>query len=186
MTTPTDSFKNCAAPQTRPSAQAPDFDAPGFRRMLGQFATGVTVITTRAPNGAFIGITASSFNSLSLTPPLILWSLATRSASLDVFRGNSHYVVNILGASQLHLCRHFSSAAGDRFANIDYHLSDSGTPVLDGAIAWFECHNRSRYDEGDHVIFVGEVERCGAPANAGANDPLVFHGGAFHTIQSIA
>jgi len=166
-------------------ATPPNFDVAAFRRALGQFATGVTVITTRAPSGALIGITASSFNSVSLDPPLVLWSLATKSASMPVFRGNSHYVVNVLAASQLELCKRFATVKGDRFAGVSHAAGDSGMPVLDGAIAWFECHNRSRYDEGDHVIFVGEVERCGVHPDAEQVAPLVFHGGAFHALTGL-
>src|ERR1700749_4809688 len=100
----------CTA-QTCPMIRAkqPNFDATAFRRALGQFATGVTVITTRTPSGQPIGITASSFNSVSLDPPLVLWSLATKSASMPVFRSNSHYVVNILSESQLDLCQRFAT-----------------------------------------------------------------------------
>ncbi|MDE1183138.1 flavin reductase family protein [Paraburkholderia sp.] len=166
-------------------ASPPDFDPAAFKRALGQFATGVTVITTRAPSGQLIGITASSFNSVSLTPPLVLWSLATRSASMPVFQTNSHYVINVLGASQLDLCKRFSTVKGDRFAGVSHAEGASGMPVLDGAIAWFECHNRSRYEEGDHVIFVGEVERCGVGDPNGNNDPLVFQNGQFHGLTSL-
>ncbi|WP_395067021.1 flavin reductase family protein [Paraburkholderia silvatlantica] len=166
-------------------ASPPNFDDGAFRRALGQFATGVTVITTRAPDGALIGITASSFNSVSLNPPLVLWSLATRSASMPVFRSNSHYVINVLAASQLDLCKRFATVKGDRFEGVSHAAGDTGMPVLDGAIAWFECHNRSRYDEGDHVIFVGEVERCGVREDGTEASPLVFHGGAFHRLQSL-
>ncbi|TCW82009.1 flavin reductase [Burkholderia sp. SRS-46] len=166
-------------------ATPPNFDAAAFRQALGQFATGVTVITTRAPSGQLIGITASSFNSVSLDPPLVLWSLAHKSASMPVFRGNSHYVVNVLAASQLELCKRFATFKGDRFEGIAHAEGNSGMPVLDGAIAWFECHNRSRYDEGDHVIFVGEVERCGVHPDAGTAAPLVFHGGAFHGLTRL-
>ncbi|MDR5814396.1 MULTISPECIES: flavin reductase family protein [unclassified Caballeronia] len=163
-------------------AKAPNFDPSAFRTALGQFATGVTVITTLTPSGQPIGITASSFNSVSLDPPLVLWSLATRSASMAVFRSNSHYVVNVLAASQLDLCRRFATVKGDRFAGVSHAAGDSGMPVLDGAIAWFECHNRSRYDEGDHVIFVGEVERCGVREDGDPAAPLVFQAGGFHTL----
>lgn len=163
-------------------ASPPNFDQDAFRRALSQFATGVTVITTRAPSGQLIGITASSFNSVSMTPPLVLWSLATRSASMPVFRENSHYVVNVLAASQLDLCKRFATVKGDRFEGVSHAAGDSGMPVLDGAIAWFECHNRSRYEEGDHVIFVGEVERCGFTGQTGETRPLVFQNGNFHSL----
>ena len=164
-------------------AAEPNFDVPAFRRALAAFATGVTVVTTRAPSGQMIGITASSFNSVSLAPPLVLWSLATASASMEVFRGNSHYVINVLAASQLDLCRRFATAKGDRFSGVSHQPGDTGMPILEGALAWFECHNRSRYDEGDHVIFVGEVERCGIGDTAAG--PLVFHEGRFHTIHRV-
>jgi flavin reductase (DIM6/NTAB) family NADH-FMN oxidoreductase RutF len=166
-------------------AKEPNFDPKEFRAALGQFATGVTVITTRTDSGQLIGITASSFNSVSLDPPLVLWSLATKSASMPVFRANSHYVVNVLAASQIELCKRFATLKGDRFAGVSHAAGDSGMPVLDGAIAWFECHNRSRYDEGDHVIFVGEVERCGVHEDAAGMQPLVFQNGAFHGLDPI-
>jgi flavin reductase (DIM6/NTAB) family NADH-FMN oxidoreductase RutF len=169
---------------TTRKAASPDFDALHFRRTLSQFATGVTVITTRAGGTAgaeapFVGITASSFNSVSVDPPLILWSMATRANSLPMFRDGSHYIVNVLAASQLDLCQRFATLKGDRFAGVDYRLSANGLPILSNALAWFECHNRSRYDEGDHVIFVGEVERCGVHDASGK--PLVFQGGEFST-----
>lgn len=169
----------------RGEAAAPDFDARHFRRALSQFATGVTVITTRAnqqsPDDApFIGVTASSFNSVSLDPPLVLWSMATSANSLPMFRGGSHYIVNVLAATQLDLCQRFATLKGDRFAGVDYRLSETGLPILGNALAWFECHNRSRYDEGDHVIFVGEVERCGIREGGGL--PLIFQSGDFSTI----
>ncbi len=164
------------------TASPPNFDQDAFRRALSQFATGVTVITTRAPSGQLIGITASSFNSVSMAPPLVLWSLAIRSASMPVFRDNSHYVVNVLAASQLDLCKRFATVKGDRFEGVSHAAGDTGMPVLDGALAWFECHNRSRYEEGDHVIFVGEVERCGFVDPAGETQPLVFQNGNFHAL----
>ncbi|WP_076593507.1 flavin reductase family protein [Herminiimonas arsenitoxidans] len=153
----------------------PTLDARHFRDALSQFATGVTIITTRLEDGSFLGLTASSFNSVSLTPPLVLWSLGQAAKSLPVFTGNSHYVINILAADQAALAIQFSKPSKDRFAGVDFTLSPTGLPILSGVAAWFECHNRSRYPEGDHVIFVGEVECCDVRAQA----PLVFHGGRF-------
>lgn len=163
----------------------PALDSLQLRAAFGQFPTGVTVITTCAADGRKVGLTANSFSSLSLDPPLVLWSLAHKSASTPVFRGNSHYVVNVLAASQLDLCKRFSTYKGDRFEGIAHAAGNSGMPVLDGALAWFECHNRSRYDEGDHVIFVGEVERCGVRAESDTAPPLVFHGGGFHGLTPL-
>jgi flavin reductase (DIM6/NTAB) family NADH-FMN oxidoreductase RutF len=154
-------------------------DQRHFRRALSQFATGVTVITTRLEDGRFFGLTASSFNSVSLDPPLVLWSLAQSATSLPLFTGNTHYVVNILAADQAALAERFAQRIDNRFDGVEYSLSHTGLPILKGAAAWFECHNRSRYPEGDHVIFVGEVERCGGPPPRQAREALVFHNGQF-------
>jgi flavin reductase (DIM6/NTAB) family NADH-FMN oxidoreductase RutF len=158
-----------------PNAGPPEFDTRHFRNALSQFATGVTVITTRLPDGTFLGLTASSFNSVSLDPPLVLWSLSQNASSLPVFTGNSHYVINVLAGNQAALAERFAMRIDNRFDGVEFVLSHTGLPILKGVAAWFECHNRSRYPEGDHVIFVGEVERCDlAPQSA-----LVFHNGKF-------
>ena len=163
-----------------PRAAVRDFDAAQFRKALSQFATGVTVITTRLADGTFRGLTASSFNSVSLDPPLVLWSLGNGANSLPIFSGNSHYVINVLNADQAHLATLFSRRSDNPFEQVDYELSRTGQPILSGVSAWFECHNRSRYPEGDHVIFVGEVEDC-----AVAPQPsLIFHAGQFGSTQT--
>jgi flavin reductase (DIM6/NTAB) family NADH-FMN oxidoreductase RutF len=152
---------------------APEFDVAHFRQALSQFATGVTVITTRVDNGGFVGLTASSFNSVSLSPPLVLWSLSNEASTLAAFTDNSHYVINVLSAGQAHLAEQFARRGVNRFQGVEFTLSRTGLPILKGVSAWFECHNRSRYPEGDHVIFVGEVEQCDVTPQPG----LVFHGG---------
>ncbi|MCG2586420.1 flavin reductase family protein [Massilia sp. TS11] len=158
-----------------PRATEPSFDSVQFRRALGQFATGVTVITTRLADGSYRGLTASSFNSVSLTPPLVLWSLGAAANSLPIFSGNSHYVINVLSAEQAHLAERFARRSDNPFGDLAFRLSRTGLPIIEGAAAWFECHNRSQYPEGDHVIFVGEVEACGY-----ASQPaLLFHNGQF-------
>ncbi len=155
-------------------------DPTHFRQALSQFATGVTIITTRLEDGQFFGMTASSFNSVSLEPPLVLWSLSQKASSMPLFTANSHYVINVLAAGQEALAERFAQRHDDRFEGVGYMLSNTGLPILNGAAAWFECHNRSRYPEGDHVIFVGEVERC----DLRAQPALVFHGGNF--VQTVA
>ncbi len=162
-----------------PRAESREFDSLHFRQALSQFATGVTVITTRLEDGSFRGLTASSFNSVSLDPPLVLWSLGTAANSLPIFSGNSHYVINVLNADQAYLAKLFSRRTDDPWDGVEYELSRTGMPILKGAIAWFECHNRSRYPEGDHVIFVGEVEECAFAPQA----PLIFHGGQFGKLK---
>lgn len=159
-------------------AQPPSFTTDEFRAALGMFATGVTIVTTRSASGSLIGLTASSFNTVSLEPPLVLWSLSRNAASMPALRTGSHYAINILAADQMELAQRFATKDVDRWAEVDFSAGAGGAPVLAGAAASFECFNRSRYDEGDHVIFVGEVERCTHRPGA---SPLLFHGGRFYT-----
>ncbi len=159
-------------------AQPPSFSAQEFRAALGMFATGVTIVTARAADGQVIGLTANSFNSVSLAPPLVLWSLSRAAASMAVFSAGSHYAINILAADQKLLAEKFAVKGGDRWNGVAFTRGCGDAPLLTGAAAVFECFNRSRYEEGDHVIFVGEVERVSWRAGAA---PLLFHGGRFYT-----
>jgi flavin reductase (DIM6/NTAB) family NADH-FMN oxidoreductase RutF len=159
-------------------AQAPSFSTRDFRSALGMFATGVTIVTTVNAEGAPVGLTANSFNSVSLEPPLVLWSLSRAAASLHAFQAGSHYAIHVLAADQKELAERFASKATDRWQGLQATPGAGGAPLIAGAAATFECFNRSRYDEGDHVIFVGEVERCNWRPDA---TPLLFHGGRFYT-----
>jgi flavin reductase (DIM6/NTAB) family NADH-FMN oxidoreductase RutF len=160
-------------------AVAPSFSANDFRAALGMFATGVTIVTARGVDGEPVGLTANSFNSVSLSPPLVLWSLARSAGSMPAFEAGSHYAINILAAEQHVLAERFASkAVVDRFEGVTFQEGAGGAPLLAGSAAVFECFNRSRYEEGDHVIFVGEVERCVWRAGA---QPLIFHGGRYFT-----
>ena len=142
------------------------------------FATGVTVVTARGTDGQLVGLTANSFNSVSMAPPLVLWSLSLASASLPVFATGAHYAINVLAADQVALAAQFAARGVDRWAGVQHQPGISGAPLLAGAAATFECFNRSRHEEGDHVIFVGEVERCSHRDGA---SPLLYHGGRFYT-----
>ena len=133
-----------------PACAASPLDPQQFRAALGMFATGVTIVTARAEDGTLVGLTANSFNSVSLSPPLVLWSLARRAGSMPVFSRGSHYAINILAADQKALAQRFATRDIDRFA----------------------------VAEGDHVIFVGEVEACSRAEQA---QPLIFHGGRYYT-----
>jgi flavin reductase (DIM6/NTAB) family NADH-FMN oxidoreductase RutF len=159
-------------------AQPPSFSSQEFRSALGMFATGVTIVTARTTEGTVIGLTANSFNSVSLDPPLVLWSLAQVAASMPAFRAGSHYAINVLAADQKLLAERFALKGADRWNGVSFTEGVGGAPLLEGAAATFECFNRSRYEEGDHVIFVGEVERCSWRPGA---SPLLFHGGRFFT-----
>lgn len=164
-----------ASPQ---QALPPAFSQSEFRSALGMFATGVTIVTARAHNGVLVGLTANSFNSVSLSPPLVLWSLARSAGSLAAFSTGSHYAINILSADQQDLARQFAAKGKDRFTSVQFVPGTGGAPLIAGAVATFECFNRSRYEEGDHVIFVGEVERCRYREGV---SPLLFHGGRFYS-----
>ncbi|MET4577078.1 flavin reductase family protein [Ottowia thiooxydans] len=154
------------------------FSASEFRTALGMFATGVTIVTARGDAGEPIGLTANSFNSVSLDPPLVLWSLSLRSLSLPVFRAGTHYAINVLASDQHELAMQFAKPSDNRWRDVQWKPGVAGAPVLEGAAACFECFNRSRYEEGDHVIFVGQVEHCDHRSGA---SPLLFHGGRFYT-----
>jgi flavin reductase (DIM6/NTAB) family NADH-FMN oxidoreductase RutF len=159
-------------------AALPDFTSRDFRAALGRFATGVTIVTARAADGHLIGLTASSFNSVSLEPPLVLWSLSKSAASMAAFSTGSHYAIHVLAASQRELAERFAARGTDRFAGLEPTANAHGVPLLGGCVAVFECFNRSRYEEGDHIIFVGEVERCASTTGVA---PLLYHGGKFYT-----
>ena len=159
-------------------AAAPAFSPLEFRAALGMFATGVTIVSARAPTGELVGLTANSFNSVSLDPPLVLWSLSQRSMSLEAFATGTHYAINVLAAEQQELALRFAAPVGDRWTGTAWRPGVTGAPLIDGAVAHFECFNRSRYEEGDHVIFVGQVEQVAHRPEA---TPLLFHGGRFYT-----
>jgi flavin reductase (DIM6/NTAB) family NADH-FMN oxidoreductase RutF len=142
-----------------------------LRDALAQFATGVTVICARHPDGRTVGFTANSFNAVSLAPPLILWSLSRRSLSLPAFEASPRYSVNVLAAGQVELARRFSRPHADRFAGVDYRIGWAGAPLIAGCVAWFECEHHAQHRAGDHVVFIGHVHDCARGEGRG----LVFH-----------
>jgi flavin reductase (DIM6/NTAB) family NADH-FMN oxidoreductase RutF len=160
--------------------QYPPFpDSRSLRDALGEFATGVAVVTARAADGQPVGVTINSFASVSLEPPLVLWSLSLQSPSLPVFEACSHYAVNILAADQVELSQRFSQSQNDRFAGIDTTGGAGGTPLLPGCCAWFECRNEVRYPGGDHIILLGYVEDF----QRAEKPPLIFHGGQYRKLD---
>ncbi len=150
-------------------------DLRDLRRALGQFATGVTIVTTRDEGGHRVGVTANSFASLSLEPPLVLWALDREATSLPAFRGCTHFAVNVLSASQHNLSRVFATSGADKFAGVDSHDGPAGMPLLDGVLAHFVCRNVRQLDAGDHVILIGEIEQY----ETFPGEPLVFHSGFY-------
>ena len=157
--------------------------ARALRGALGRFPTGVTVMTAAGsePGGGPAGLTANSFASLSLDPPLILWSLRNDSPSLAAFETGARFAVNLLAEGQGDVSRRFASRIPDKFAEISYAPNEYGVPLLHGAAAWFECRTRSHQNAGDHVLFIAAVERY----TATDQPPLVFHAGHYRLLGEL-
>ncbi|WP_234053015.1 MULTISPECIES: flavin reductase family protein [unclassified Xanthobacter] len=153
-----------------------------LRRSLSLYATGVCVVTTLAPEGEKVGLTVNSFASVSLDPPLVLWSLAKTSPRLSLFRGATHFAINVLSAAQEELCNRFARPGADRFAGLDLDAGAGGAPLLPGCLATFECARHEVVEGGDHIILIGRVvaHRRGAGAQ-----PLVFCNGALRSWPSL-
>ncbi|MFC6214559.1 flavin reductase family protein [Fodinicurvata halophila] len=149
----------------------------GLREALGSYATGVCIVTTATAEGAPIGLTVNSFNSVSLEPPLVLFSLALRAMSLPIFQQAEHFAVNLLRREQAALSQRFAKPLADRWAGVDYYSgSIGGCPLLPGSLAIFECTRHAVHEGGDHVIIVGEVRRLHWESNA---EPLVYLRGRY-------
>lgn len=156
-------------------------DTRGLRNALGMYATGITVITARSPDGQCVGLTANSFNSVSLDPPLIVWSLSLYSPNLAAFQSASHYAVNVLAADQVELSRRFATPGDDKFTGIPVCEGLGGAPLLNGCCAWFECRNETRHPGGDHLVFIGLVERYSREER----EPLVYHAGRYRALRDL-
>jgi flavin reductase (DIM6/NTAB) family NADH-FMN oxidoreductase RutF len=152
-----------------------------LRSALGRFATGVTIVSCRAADGSPVGLTANSFNALSLQPPLILWSLRDVSPNLEAFVAAPHFAVNVLAENQVELSRRFASPLPDKFAEGPWSSGLGGVPVLAGCAAVFECEQVSYQTAGDHVLFIGQVLAVTeAPVT-----PLVFQSGHYRMLGEI-
>ena len=144
-----------------------------FRDALGRFATGVTVVTCQSDLGP-LGITANSFASLSLDPPLVLWSPARSSRRFEAFANADHYAIHILSAAQQSLCRHFATQGHD-FGGLEWSTNDQDVPLFENCLARFECTRHAIHEGGDHAIIVGLVTR----AAIAEGEPLLFAGGRY-------
>ena len=156
-------------------------DPPTYRDVMGSFPTGVTVMTILQGDGTRLGVTASSFNTVSLDPPLILWSLALKAPSLAAFRAAEHFAVNVLSAEQADVALQFARPSDDKFAGVETIPGQTGVPLIVGALAHVECRIAARYPGGDHEIMLGEVMTLGRRGEGGV--PLVFQRGAFHRLS---
>ena len=153
--------------------------AADFRRVLGHFATGVTVVTTLDASGRPEGVTVNAFASLSLEPPLVLVCLARATRLLAIFESAGHFAVNVLSDRQRHLSLAFSRTDDDRFRDVPWGAWSSGAPILEGCVANIECARAGRHDGGDHVIMVGQVERI---SHDDTRSPLLFARGDYHRL----
>lgn len=173
---------NCREAAGREGIDVPVSDrwnARDLRQALGRFTTGVTIIATRSSEGGYVGLTANSFNSLSLDPALVLWSLGRNQGSRHVFESCSHFAVNILSEHQADLSTRFASPVEDRFSGVSHSHTDWGVPLIHGCAAWFICSQQSCTEIGDHLLFVGRVEALGAADQV----PLIFHGGRYAAMR---
>ena len=159
---PTDVSPPASRSRVRPTTGA--FTARQFRDALAQFATGVTVIAARRGDGRYVGFTANSFNSVSLEPPLVVWSLNRGAESLAAFRSAKRYAINVLAHDQVELARRFSRPHVDRFSGVAYRLGAADAPLIDGCIAWFECRHHARIGPATTSSSSGRSR----PASAGA------------------
>lgn len=164
-----------------PRTEAPLMDALQLRSALGRFATGVTIVTCLDAQGGFVGLTANSFNALSLQPPLVLWSLRQSSPSLQAFVAASRFAVNVLAESQVDLSRRFASRVGRKFDEGTWAPGPHGAPVLAGCAAVFECEQHSHQTLGDHELFIGKV----LSFDESPLPPLVFQGGHYHLLGEV-
>jgi flavin reductase ActVB len=149
-----------------------------FKSALSRWVTGVTVITTRSRSGELAGLTASSFTSVSLEPPLVLFCLAHNSTSKPAFEATDGFVIHILSEGQRALSGQFAQQGGDKFAGVAWQAGLRGMPLLDGALAHLECRIAQVHSGGDHLIVVGEVERI----QVREEKPLVYYRGAYHSL----
>ena len=160
------------------TAETQPIDPRELRNALGMFATGVTIVTTVSGDGRPIGLTCNSFSSVSLKPPLILWSLSLYSPRLQAFLQAPYFAVNILAAEQEELSRRFSTPVKDRFQDLDWTAGEGGIPLIKGSAAQLECRNETRHYSGDHVVLIGQVLKF----TYRDAEPLVFVRGRYREL----
>jgi flavin reductase (DIM6/NTAB) family NADH-FMN oxidoreductase RutF len=164
-----------ADPANELASDSSPIDPRDFRNALSTYATGVTIITAAGMDGKPYGLTCNSFASVSLNPPLVLWSLVLYSSSLSVFQNASHFGVNVLGASQQALANKFAKSSEDRFIGVEWTPGVGNAPLIRDSVANFQCRAVNRYYGGDHVIFLGAVEAYAY----NRNEPLLFARGGY-------
>ncbi len=164
------------ARETTGAAAEGPADAATLKRAFGSFATGITIVTGMRPDGQPFGLTASSFQAVSLAPPLVLYNVQRGAASLDFLAARQMFCANVLRHDQAWMARQFAERRPDRFSGVDWTPGLGGCPLIDGALASFECRLWTTYDGGDHVIVIGNVVR---QSHAEEGEPLVYFRGGF-------
>jgi flavin reductase (DIM6/NTAB) family NADH-FMN oxidoreductase RutF len=170
-----DAPKHPADPANELASDNSPIDPRDFRNALGTYGTGVTVVTAMTADGKPYGVTCNSFTSVSLNPPLVLWSLAMFSQGLPVFQNASHFAVNVLDASQQALALQFAKSSGEKFNGVEWRPGLGNAPIIAGTVAQFQCRAVNRYYGGDHIIFLGAVEAY----SYNGQEPLLFARGGF-------
>ena len=170
-----DAHKHPADPANELASDNSAIDPRDFRNALGTYGTGVTIVTAMAADGTPYGVTCNSFASVSLNPPLVLWSLGMFSQGLTIFQNASHFTVNVLGVSQQELAMQFAKSSGDKFNGVEWKPGLGNAPIIAGSVASFQCRAANRYYGGDHVIFLGAVEAY----TYNKQEPLLFSRGGF-------
>ncbi|WP_245272327.1 flavin reductase family protein [Xanthobacter sp. 126] len=158
------------------------FDPRAFRQTLGAFATGVAVVAAEAADGTLIGMTMSSFNSVSLDPPLVLFSVARTALSLPALRSAAAYGISVLAHDQQDLSGRFARAQGEKWTGVDHLRGHGGAPLLAGAAAHLECVPHAIHDGGDHEVFIARV----VAHRSAVAEPLIFHAGRYRTLAAVA
>jgi flavin reductase (DIM6/NTAB) family NADH-FMN oxidoreductase RutF len=156
------------------------FDRNELRRVMGHFATGITVVTTHGPDGKRYGLTMNAVCSLSLTPPLMLICVDKRAESHPAFQPARGFVVNMLDESQEEVSRRFAVSGGEKFTGLACRDGVTGAPILEDALAWVECRVIEVHEGGDHTIYIGEVEDAGARTG----DPILYYRGKYRFLRS--
>jgi flavin reductase (DIM6/NTAB) family NADH-FMN oxidoreductase RutF len=162
--------KHPADPANELASDNSPIDPRDFRNALGTYGTGVTIVTAMASDGKPYGVTCNSFASVSLNPPLVLWSLGMFSQGLPIFQNASHFAVNVLDVSQQELALKFAKSSGEKFAGVEWKPGLGSAPVIAGCVAQFQCRAVNRYYGGDHIIFLGAVEAY----SYNGQEPLLF------------
>ena len=162
--------------------QTGDFSKAYIKSCLSEFVTGITVVTTVCPNGSKYGITVNSFNSVSLVPPMILFSIEKSASRFEVFNSCSKFIVNILSDKQKSISQNFAERNIQNWEDFNYNIID-GIPIIDGAMSYICCTKKHVYDGGDHKIIVGQVIHCSKSNNDG--NPLVYYKGKYMMIGGL-